>query len=383
MLKAPKRNRYFRGKLLDVDHFDLEQVYFNDKRWLINRFGIGSGVLNGLICELFGDGGTVRIQPGVAIDSAGREIILSEPSEPFDPRVLTDVHGKATGSRIEGAGVVQIALFFAQRSVDPMPSFDDACAAADGCSASAWEERCTISVRQLDSADSAAEVSGGGVALAKIQLPEDISAVAIDNSIRRRIESNMELLERILALESGLPKPKCPTITEVSWQHQGELSAKELSENGLEIAFSDPLSDLPSPIGWVHITIEYPLAATANAHVLAEGEPINLSANFPAETIAEQRLLVACDFVGTENTRVSLQVSLNRDESFSRFCAERGCQQSGVLCRVRIKCSALANLDEPNGGESSLGGVPEFVGFAGSDFESWFTLRLPLEIEPS
>ena len=55
-LRTPARNHYFYGKLLDVFHFQMEQTYFNRKRWLLNRLGLGSGVLCGLEVILADDG---------------------------------------------------------------------------------------------------------------------------------------------------------------------------------------------------------------------------------------------------------------------------------------------------------------------------------------
>ena len=92
---TPVRNSYFYGKLLDVFHFELEQTYFNQKRWLINRLALGYGVICGLKVTPANDGtGRVRVQPGVALDKWGREIIVAEPSRPIDPSVLTDACGQ-------------------------------------------------------------------------------------------------------------------------------------------------------------------------------------------------------------------------------------------------------------------------------------------------
>ena len=44
-LAAPERNHYFYGKLLDEQHLTMEQRYFNQKRWLLNRLTVGGGVL--------------------------------------------------------------------------------------------------------------------------------------------------------------------------------------------------------------------------------------------------------------------------------------------------------------------------------------------------
>ena len=70
------RNRYFYGKRLDVFHFELESDYLNGKRWLLNRLLSGYGVLCGLDVQVAPAGRAVVVTPGVAIDRAGREIIV-------------------------------------------------------------------------------------------------------------------------------------------------------------------------------------------------------------------------------------------------------------------------------------------------------------------
>ena len=80
---SPVRNRYYYGKLLDAFHFDLEQNYFNNKRWLLNRLIAGYGVVCGLNVTLGADGQSVVVTTGVAIDKCGREIIVCQPSDPF------------------------------------------------------------------------------------------------------------------------------------------------------------------------------------------------------------------------------------------------------------------------------------------------------------
>jgi hypothetical protein len=75
----PVRNRYYYGKLLDVFHFDMEQKYFNEKRWLLNRLVSGYGVICGLNVTLGSDNQSVTVSPGVAIDKCGREIIVCQP----------------------------------------------------------------------------------------------------------------------------------------------------------------------------------------------------------------------------------------------------------------------------------------------------------------
>lgn len=72
------RNKYFYGKLLTVKDFDIEQTYFNDKRRLINRLLLGPGVVCGLqVLSPAID--RITLEPGVAMDHSGREIIVREP----------------------------------------------------------------------------------------------------------------------------------------------------------------------------------------------------------------------------------------------------------------------------------------------------------------
>ncbi|MDE6421414.1 MAG: hypothetical protein K2K87_12965, partial [Lachnospiraceae bacterium] len=91
-----ERNRYFYGKLLGVEDFEAEQKYMNDKRRLINRFMHGCGVVCGLnVVQISED--SVTVEPGMALDFAGREIIVDEPVT----RRLSELEG--VSSYAEGA----------------------------------------------------------------------------------------------------------------------------------------------------------------------------------------------------------------------------------------------------------------------------------------
>ena len=78
-----KRLHYFTGLFLTADDFNLEQEYFQRKRWLHNRGLHTPGVILGT-----GEGGdpplkvkaagklNLLVRPGAAIDAAGHEICL-------------------------------------------------------------------------------------------------------------------------------------------------------------------------------------------------------------------------------------------------------------------------------------------------------------------
>src|SRR4051794_5196529 len=75
-----ERPRYFAGKLLTADDFELEQRYQIEKRWLLNRMFHGAGVVRGL--EVAADeSGILTVAPGFAVDGRGREIELCEREE--------------------------------------------------------------------------------------------------------------------------------------------------------------------------------------------------------------------------------------------------------------------------------------------------------------
>lgn len=70
-----ERNRYYAGKLLTSADFEAEQLYMNNKRRFLNRVMFGSGIVCGLnVVNL--DDLSILVESGVAIDSAGREIVV-------------------------------------------------------------------------------------------------------------------------------------------------------------------------------------------------------------------------------------------------------------------------------------------------------------------
>lgn len=74
VLSPARRNHYFYGKRMDVQHFQLEQDYGKHKQWLLNRLTLGKGVICGLRVTI--DGNLLCVDPGVAIDGLGREIAV-------------------------------------------------------------------------------------------------------------------------------------------------------------------------------------------------------------------------------------------------------------------------------------------------------------------
>lgn len=76
-VKHFERNNYFHGKMLSARDLRAEQEYFNEKRWLINRTIAGWGIVCGL--EVKVDYGCFVVEPGLALDCCGHELLVCEP----------------------------------------------------------------------------------------------------------------------------------------------------------------------------------------------------------------------------------------------------------------------------------------------------------------
>lgn len=116
----PRRPNYFEGRLLTAQDFEAEQSYFLDGRRSDARQLHGSGVVSGLDVRPSGGGGLV-VEPGVAIDGLGREIVVPDPREMPDPRQPIDDHGEPCGERVDSE-VVTICLSYAERPEEGDPA---------------------------------------------------------------------------------------------------------------------------------------------------------------------------------------------------------------------------------------------------------------------
>src|SRR5690242_13774925 len=129
-LAAPERNNFFYGKLMDVPQWEKDVSYSRLKRSLLNRLVLGSGVICGLDLAM-DPAGTVTLQPGMALDDVGREIIVPEPVS-FDPHQPTDDQGAPSGARL-AAGSVDICLAYAESLADPVPVLVPSCDTPGNC----------------------------------------------------------------------------------------------------------------------------------------------------------------------------------------------------------------------------------------------------------
>jgi hypothetical protein len=242
------RNRYFYGKLLDVGHFEIEQSYFKEKRWLLNRLVTGYGVVCGLNVGLTEESKQLWVDPGVAIDKAGREIVVPVRSKPVPiPEVTPPTRTEASEQSIrpeheeerrENAATVYICYHECPGDPEPIQASD--CEDPAPCSNGSVRERYTIEIRpgEAERIETLCEIEDfmhGNrlshralakhiteccppvdqdpcIALAEIRLPyagETASPNHIDITVRPIVYTNDLLFELLLGMSYQLqPRPK-------------------------------------------------------------------------------------------------------------------------------------------------------------------------------
>lgn len=232
------RNRYFYGKLLDVFHFELEQNYFNGKRWMLNRMVTGHGVLCGLDVRPAPQGRAVIVTPGAAIDKCGREIVVPRNSDaiPIRNKSTVDTTKQRQESDCDKQDWVTLSICYKQCEGDPVPVMVDDCGLPTTCSASAIQERYEIEVAdgrapEIDLSSSVPDFVLNGrlnygalvdavtrgcmdpstdccLPLANIRLPNGSDPIQISDieiAVRPIVYSNDMLLDMMLALAGDLP----------------------------------------------------------------------------------------------------------------------------------------------------------------------------------
>lgn len=109
-----ERNQYYYGKMMTYQDMTAEQKYLNDKRRLINRFLHGAGVAAGMqVVSL--DDRTISVEAGVALDSAGREIVLKEPRV----LMLDQIEGYEELASVEGTAYAYLCLAYSEEGICP------------------------------------------------------------------------------------------------------------------------------------------------------------------------------------------------------------------------------------------------------------------------
>jgi hypothetical protein len=153
-LQAPRRNRYFYGKLLDVLHLTMEQQYAIAGSAHLNRLNFGPGVLCGLGVTALNrdDGHGVRVESGVAFDALGRRIVVPDAIELL-PLQLTDDCGLPVQPQPDKlSGSLMLSICYRECEADFAPALvpDPVCNGSTRCEAGTWVESYSLVVRKPD-----------------------------------------------------------------------------------------------------------------------------------------------------------------------------------------------------------------------------------------
>jgi hypothetical protein len=144
-LSAPRRNHYFYGKLMDVAHFEMEQTYVNGKRWLLNQHALGSGTLCGL--RVTGKDDQLWVEPGMAIDGHGREIIKPVATS-IDPWTITEPCATAQPALSkEARHEITLLLCYKECLTDYMPVLVSDCGSEQSAVAGTAVETFQLAIR--------------------------------------------------------------------------------------------------------------------------------------------------------------------------------------------------------------------------------------------
>jgi len=145
-LAAPERVNFFYGLLLDEARLKKETSYQNQKRWMLNRLVLGTGVICGLDVAVDPQSSAaLLVQPGIAFDGFGHEIVVDNTTS-VNPFQLTDDSGNAAGAA--QAGTVEICLAYAETLADPVPVLVADCEHPGRCACSTVREGFRLLVRQ-------------------------------------------------------------------------------------------------------------------------------------------------------------------------------------------------------------------------------------------
>jgi len=108
--QPPKRNRFFAGKLLGVQDLQTEQAYFLEKDRRHAHYLHGHGVVCGLRVRPTDPPQPWRVvvEPGLALDPCGREIVVPQPVE---------YRLRRSGRR----GPIYLVIEYCEEEADPVP----------------------------------------------------------------------------------------------------------------------------------------------------------------------------------------------------------------------------------------------------------------------
>lgn len=413
-LLEPRRNSYFYGKLLDVGHLDMEQSYFNRKRWLLNRLALGSGVLCGL--QLTVNGKKLRVVGGAAIDGYGREIVVPAAVE-LDPWTVTgsDGQNRTLDKTKTEPQTVYVCLEYCECRTDFQPALVTECKSEPQGMPGTVVESYVLHLREgeppetehdaklcealttgADPAEKQAKLCGvvdalgcpdgeidpcvvlGTVILEGAENPDDASIGEIKDCVGRSVlYSNERLFELLLCAPQqgggGTPPPPPVTytrITEISgWRHDGVLAMKAFPP-ALVVSFSNAVTaTTTNGLAWFVVTLEIPTRGVSSI-------TSSLAATAGPATGLRQRLILE-GTVKVSGKNATFRVAQPFMDAVAQLPDPTSPPTQTFLCRVMVKCDFLLDGKKRAVDGNYLGGtLPTGDGVPGGEFESWFSLTM-------
>lgn len=347
MEKYFERNHYYYGKLMTVRDFSLEQRYFNEKRWLMNRVVNGSGVVYGLDVEpKENDPETVIVTPGLAIDCYGREIWVNEEQE---------IQILASGTNQHN----QICLQFKEIKTE-----STSLPPVVGEQEEKWEfNRIRESFEifsKLGSPDDAEEPS---LILAEVSK----TPFTIDYAKRKIVHTNPGLLDLINSVHADLPR-----VTGINWQHGKEWdefagALWEKSAENLTVTFDREMAE--NTINTETFSLLVKQKAPDTKTWLYEYVPGEVEYHYEEET---------------GNSTATFTI----DSTWNSGVLSRMSQQENTLeFKVVLKGDFIMSAGHSGKPVKALDGnfiggkLPSGNGVQGGDFVSWFRVIKPPEVQ--
>lgn len=375
-----ERNNYFYGKLLTVKDYQAEQTYFNEKRWLINRMVNGSGVVCGL--DVVRDGDKVCIEPGMAIDSCGREIVVydtqtvelnfekdecadcventyvicikyhkceAEPLEILPIKCEGD--GKSQYNRIRDSFKISIKCYQEAEcdEISPVCPLENKTESLHNYICDAIRHKECTECEECNC-----------VILAKVTVSED-GTISIDNcSDRPLVYSNPMLYEMLECFHGGLPH-----ITNIGWQ---DFHAKE------DVAWEDFITMFDANSTLITIKFDKPmLAKTINEYTC-------LFAAITVEESTGYRRKKYIPLVFNDTEEYIEEIKINVEQAWIGDEIEGGHSEikNGADFEITLRGSSIMSKDGKALDGNFIGGkTPSGNGMQGGDFVSWFRVTAP------
>jgi hypothetical protein len=214
-----RRLRYFHGQMLGAHDFRREQEYFIERLKLRNRCLHGWGVVCGLHVTSVdktdayhgkSPSPVIRLQPGVAIDCLGNEIVVVH-TEPIE---LWRRLSPADRQTFRDGDDLYLSVAYRQRPVDKAKAvFSDGCGGGPDCDYGSWQDGFEVLVTcQPPDTDGCADpccecCPDARVLLARItdvRLDQAVGVGAVQMQVRR-----------------PLTRYRLTTITGINWVHGG------------------------------------------------------------------------------------------------------------------------------------------------------------------